>query len=121
MNQDRSDAATVSAGIGADLPAGVIARIWHGATRADMAAAYLRLMRTVALPDYRIAGSLGAFTLLRHEGDTAHFLMLTFWESEEAIAAFAGKRIEAARYYDFDADFLLEEEPTASHYQVYSR
>jgi hypothetical protein len=51
--------------------------------------AYLELMRTVALPDYRSTpGNLCAFTLVRREGDAVHFLMVTFWESEEAIAAF---------------------------------
>jgi hypothetical protein len=48
------------------------------------------LMRTVAIPDYRSTpGNKGAYALRRIEGDTAHFLMVTFWESEEAIRAFA--------------------------------
>jgi hypothetical protein len=34
--------------------------------------------------------------------------MITFWESEEAIRAFAGDDINVAKYYDFDKDFLLE-------------
>jgi hypothetical protein len=45
------------------------------------------------------------------EGDTAHFLMVTFWESEEAIRAFAGDDISVAKYYDFDKDFLIGLEP----------
>jgi hypothetical protein len=28
--------------------------------------------------------------------------MVTFWESEEAICAFAGDDISVAKYYDFD-------------------
>ena len=38
------------------------------------------------------------------EGDTAHLLMVTFWESEEVIRAFAGDDISVAKYYDFDKD-----------------
>ena len=49
--------------------------------------------------------------LPRIEGDTAHFLMVTFWESEAAIRAFAGDDISVAKYYDFDKDFPLELEP----------
>jgi hypothetical protein len=45
------------------------------------------------------------------EGNTAHFLMITFWEYVEAIRAFAGDDISVAIYYDFDKDFLLELEP----------
>jgi hypothetical protein len=36
--------------------------------------------------------------------------MVTFWDSEEAIRAFAGNDISVAKYYDFDKDFLLEME-----------
>lgn len=100
----------------------MIARIWHGATPAAKADAYLKLMREVALPDYRATpGNLGAWVLHRIEGGTAHFQMLTFWESEAAIAAFAGPDISVAKYYDFDAGFLLDLEPTATHYAVDDR
>jgi heme-degrading monooxygenase HmoA len=41
-------------------------------------------MRTVAIPDYRSThGNKGAYALRRIEGNTAHFLMVTFWESEK--------------------------------------
>ena len=53
-------------------------------------------------------GNKGAYALRRFEGDTAHFWMVTFWESEVAIRAFAGEDISLATYYDFDKDFLLE-------------
>ena len=59
--------------------------------------------------------------LRRIEGDTAHCLMVTFWESEVAIRAFAGDDISAAKYYDFDKDFLLELEPCSIHYEMYDR
>ena len=37
--------------------------------------------------------------------------MITFWESEEAVRAFAGDDISVAKYYEFDKEFLLELEP----------
>jgi heme-degrading monooxygenase HmoA len=98
----------------------MITRIWHGTTPAAKSDEYLDLMRTIALPDYRsIQGNQGAYALRRIEGDTAHFLMLTFWESEEAIRAFAGDDISVAKYYDFDKNFLLAMEPTSTHYDTY--
>jgi heme-degrading monooxygenase HmoA len=100
----------------------MIARIWHGATPAARADEYLDLMRTVAIPDYRsVPGNKGAYALRRMEGDTAHFLMVTFWESEDAIRAFAGDDIGKAKYYDFDKNFLLELEPVSLHYETYDR
>jgi len=69
----------------------MITRIWHGVTPVTKSDEYLNLMRTVAIPDYRSTpGNQGAYALRRIEGDRAHFLMVTFWESEAAIRAFAG-------------------------------
>ena len=99
----------------------MITRIWHGMTTVEKSADYLHLMRTVALPDYRAtAGNLSAETLHRIEGGVAHFLMVTQWESLDAIKTFAGEDIAIAKYYDFDKDFLLELEPYAYHYETYS-
>ncbi len=98
----------------------MITRIWHGKTAASKAADYLHLMRTVAIPDYRSTpGNLGALALHRLEGEVAHFLMVTHWESEGVIKAFAGEDISIAKYYDFDQDFLLEFEPVSHHYETY--
>jgi heme-degrading monooxygenase HmoA len=100
----------------------MITRIWHGRTSAAKSEEYLHLMRTVAIPDYRaIPGNAGAYALRRIEGEVAHFLMVTFWESEDAIRAFAGNAITAAKYYDFDKSFLLEIEPASTHYETYDR
>lgn len=97
----------------------MIARIWHGMTRAADADAYLRFLQERALPDYRsVAGNRGAYILHRIAGDRAHFLTFTFWESRAAIAAFAGENIETAKYYPEDRNFLLEFEPTVTHYEV---
>jgi hypothetical protein len=98
----------------------MIARVWHGRVPADKAAAYLRLMRTVALPDYRAtAGNRGAWCLTREDGAVVHFEMLTFWDDLEAVRRFAGEDAEAAKYYDFDADYLMEMEPTVRHSVVH--
>jgi heme-degrading monooxygenase HmoA len=100
----------------------MITRIWHGRTTTAKSDEYLNLMRTVAIPDYRsIPGNKGAYALRRIEGDTAHFLMVTFWEYEDAVRAFAGDDIRVAKYYDFDKSLLLELEPTSSHYETYDR
>ena len=40
--------------------------------------------------------------------------MITFWESEEAVRAFAGDDISVAKYYEFDKEFLLELEPCSA-------
>lgn len=97
----------------------MIARRWHGRIPAAKAEDYLKLMREVGLADYRsTAGNLGAWCLHRSEGDVVHVEMFTLWESWDAIRRFAGDEVEAAKYYDFDPDYLIELEPKVLHFQV---
>jgi heme-degrading monooxygenase HmoA len=99
----------------------MIARTWHGVTPVAKADDYLNLMRTVAIPDYQaISGNRGVYVMRRIEGETAHFLLLTLWDSADAIRQFAGDDMDKAKYYDFDADYLLELEPTVTHYEVFA-
>lgn len=99
----------------------MIARTWHGITPVEKSDEYLHLMLTVAVPDYEATpGNRGVFVLRRIEGDEAHFLLLTLWASEDAIQQFAGADISAAKYYPFDREFLLELEPTTTHYNVFA-
>ena len=98
----------------------MIARIWHGMTTATKADEYLEFLKERAIPDYKsVEGNKGVHILRRVEGETAHFLTLTFWESALAIEKFAGPEIEKAKYYPEDKEFLLEFEPTVTHYEVF--
>ena len=63
-------------------------------------------------------GNRGVTVLRRTEGDRAHFLLISFWDSLEAIRRFAGPNLDRAVYYPKDKEFLLELEPTVSHYDV---
>jgi hypothetical protein len=97
----------------------MIARIWQGHVPVAKAQAYLKLMHEVALPDYQaIAGNLGAWVLSREQGDLVEIQTLTFWEDFEAIARFAGDPVDAAKYYGFDPDFLIELQDKVLHYEV---
>ena len=99
----------------------MIMRAWHGVTPAAKADEYLDLMLGVAVPDYKaIPGNRGVYVLRRIEGADAHFLLLTLWDSADAIRQFAGEDIDKAKYYDFDKDYLLDLEPTVTHYEVFA-
>jgi heme-degrading monooxygenase HmoA len=97
----------------------MIARIWHGKTKAGDAETYLQYLFKSGIPAYRAtAGNKGAWVLHRIDGDVAHFITLSFWESRDDIAAFAGADIEVAKYYPEDEKYLLEFEPTVMHYEL---
>jgi heme-degrading monooxygenase HmoA len=97
----------------------MIARIWHGVTPKSEADEYVEYLNKTGVPDYRaVEGNLGVHVLRRIEGEQAHFLTLTFWDSVESIKKFAGEEYEEARYYPEDKDFLLEFEERVAHYEV---
>jgi len=47
-------------------------------------------------------------------------LLLTLWESWDAIKAFAGADYEKAVYYPEDEKFLLTLDPQVMHYELLS-
>ena len=97
----------------------MIVRMWHGRVPASKADAYREFLNQRAIPDYQsIRGNISVHILQRNEGDVTHFITMTFWESLEAIKSFAGEEVEVAKYYPEDKDFLLEFEPTVTHYEV---
>ena len=97
----------------------MIARRWHGRVPAEKAAEYLQLMTEVGLPDYRSTrGNRNAWCLFRRDNGFVHVEMFTLWDDLAAIRRFAGDDLTAAKYYDFDPDFLLELEPRVTHFEV---
>lgn len=97
----------------------MIARIWHGVTAAAKSEEYLDYLNETGVPDYQATeGNRGVYVLRTIEGDRAHFLTVSFWESMRTIKGFAGSDPERARYYPEDREFLLDFEPTVEHYEV---
>jgi heme-degrading monooxygenase HmoA len=97
----------------------MIARTWRGATKAKDAEAYLEYLHQTGFAEYRkIAGNRGVLGLRRIADDRAEFLLVSLWESEEAIRQFAGDDIEKAVFYPQDDRFLIDRDNHVSHYEV---
>jgi len=97
----------------------MIARIWRGATRAADADRYVEYLHATGFPEYRATeGNRGVLALRRVEGDRAEFLLVTLWDSDEAIRRFAGDDPGRAVFYPEDERFLVERGEQVSHYQV---
>ena len=98
----------------------MIVRMWHGMVDASKSEEYAKFMKERAVPDYSSVDGLKKLLFLRNvEADVAHFLLVTYWESMEAVKKFAGDRPEKAKYYPEDDDFLLEKEETSALYEVF--
>jgi heme-degrading monooxygenase HmoA len=97
----------------------MIARSWRGTTAARDADAYLKYLHQTGLADYRkIEGNCGVLALRRIVNDKAEFLLISLWDSEDAIRKFAGADIERAVFYPEDDRFLIDREERVSHYEV---
>ena len=98
----------------------MIVRMWHGMVEASKADEYAEFMKERAVPDYSSVDGLKKLLFLRDvQTDVAHFLLVTHWDSMEAVKKFAGERPEKAKYYPEDDEFLLEKEETSALYEVF--
>ncbi len=97
----------------------MIARIWHGVTPATKADAYVEYLEASGVKEYRrTKGNRGVYILRSVRGDRADFLLVSLWDSYDAVRTFAGHEVEKARYFPNDREFLLEFEPNVAHYDV---
>jgi heme-degrading monooxygenase HmoA len=99
----------------------LIVRTWSATATSGGAADYSRYFAGTLLPQLRErAGFAGAYLLRRdlgHDG-TAELTAHTFWESPEAIRAFAGNDITVAIVEPEAQAMLLDFDRTAAHRSV---
>ena len=97
----------------------MIARIWHGWTTLENADAYEVLLRTEVLPGiHRIHGYRGAYLLRRDTEGEVEFATVTFWESMDAVRAFAGEDYERAVVPPAARELLARFDERSRHYET---
>lgn len=97
----------------------MIARIWRGVTRASDADIYMDYLRETGVKEYReTPGNRGVRVLRSVRGDEAEWVLISLWDSYEAIRAFAGEPIERAVFYPEDERFLIRKDLTVEHLDV---
>ena len=103
----------------------MIVRLWRGRAAATQATAYPAHFHATVLPELRgIAGFLGA-SLLRTSnaegsdgGEGIEFLVMTRWESMDAIRVFAGDDAEHAVVEPGAVAALVDFDVRVRHYEV---
>jgi heme-degrading monooxygenase HmoA len=97
----------------------MIARRWIGETLDVHADTYSKYLEETGVKEIRSTkGNQGVFLLRRVHDGKVEFIVLSLWDSLEAIKAFAGPEYEKARYYAEDERFLLRLDPHVTHYEV---
>jgi heme-degrading monooxygenase HmoA len=98
----------------------VIARVWRGWTSPEDASAYVDYVTETGIRAYSATpGNRGAKILIRRDGDRTEFVVLSFWDSLDAVRGFAGDDLDRAVFYPEDDRFLVDRELTVAHYEVY--
>ncbi|HEU5170473.1 MAG TPA: hypothetical protein VFU46_08040 [Gemmatimonadales bacterium] len=96
----------------------MIVRTWRGATHAADAEAYLRYLGDTGFAAYRATpGNRGVLGLRRIVDGRAEFLIVSLWESRDAIRGFAAAD-DRAVFYPEDERFLVQRDEHVDHFEV---
>lgn len=99
----------------------MISRLWYGWTTYENAAAYQSLLETDILPgiaNRQIEGYRGAHLLRRELEQEVEFVTILWFDSLEAVRAFAGEDYEAAVVPVRGRALLSRFNPRSTHYQT---
>lgn len=97
----------------------MIGRLWRGWTSYENAEAYETLLRTKILPSIRgRQGCKGIHLLRRDLPDSVEFVTLLFFESLEAVRAFAGENYEVAVVPPEARNLLSRFDEKSLHYET---
>ena len=99
----------------------MISRVWHGWTTPTNADAYEALLKSeilVGIQKRQIAGYRGIHLLRRNLGDEVEFVTVMWFDSIEAVRAFAGDDYEAAVVPPKARALLSRFDQRSQHYEV---
>jgi heme-degrading monooxygenase HmoA len=97
----------------------MIIREWRGRALRSREGAYPEHFNNSVLPHLKgVPGFIGAQLCCRPKGDLLEFVVLTRWESFDAIRAFAGQHYERAVVEPAAAAALIDFDPLVQHYEI---
>jgi heme-degrading monooxygenase HmoA len=100
-------------------PEGTIARLWRGRATREKADAYHRHVTGTVFPALaRLSGYRGGQVLRREIDGRVEFLVVTLWESLDAVRAFAGPDPERAVVEPAARAALVEYDEFVQHYRI---
>jgi antibiotic biosynthesis monooxygenase (ABM) superfamily enzyme len=99
----------------------MIARIWHGWTKAVNAPVYEKMLRNEIFPGIAargIAGYRGAELFTRQDGDEVEFVTLLRFDSMEAVQEFAGPDAGKPVIYPKAEALLIRMDERSQHFRI---
>jgi len=99
----------------------MISRVWHGWTMPANADAYEALLKSeifTGIQNRQIAGYRGIHLFRRNLGDEVEFVTVMWFDTIEAVQAFAGKNYEVAVVPPKARALLSRFDARSQHYEV---
>jgi antibiotic biosynthesis monooxygenase (ABM) superfamily enzyme len=99
----------------------MISRVWHGWTTPANADAYEELLKSeifTGIRDRQIAGYRGIHLFRRNLGDEVEFVTVMWFDTIEAVRAFAGEDYEVAVVPKKARALLSRFDARSQHYEV---
>jgi heme-degrading monooxygenase HmoA len=97
----------------------MVIREWRGRASKSRGGAYVEHFNTQVLPQLKkVPGFVGAHLCCRPKGELVEFVVLSRWESYDAIRGFAGPDVDAAVVAPAAAATLSDFDPVVQHYEI---
>ena len=97
----------------------MITRTWRGSAIKEKADDYVKHLQESVVPELRqIDGFRGVYLLRRDSSDYFEFVVLTLWESMDAIRKFAGENPEVAVVAPAAKTLFREYDSKVKHFEI---
>jgi heme-degrading monooxygenase HmoA len=101
----------------ADHP--MVARLWHGRTPADKADEYRQYLFDAGVKKIAsLPGNRGVQMMMSKSADQGEFMVVSYWDSIEAIKGYAGEDYTKVHDLPRDKEFLIDHEPLVRHFEL---
>jgi len=95
-------------------------RIWKGRVPRSLGDEYEKFLIERAVPDYSsVEGLEGIYFARSDTEEETRFILITLWNSMEAMTRFTGGDPYKAKYYPEDDKYLLEKTPNVEIYKIF--
>jgi heme-degrading monooxygenase HmoA len=97
----------------------MISRVWRAVARTTEADPYVRHLKREIFPKFsRISGFVSASVLRRPVAAGVEFVVVTTWQSMDAVRQFSGDAGDAAVVPDVVQRMMVDYDRTVAHYEV---
>lgn len=97
----------------------MISRLWRGIARSACASAYIEHLQRETLPSLQTLSGFKRMTIMNRPCDLGvEFLIVTVWDSEQSIVAFAGADAQEAVVPEKVQRMMVEFDERARHFNT---